>query len=68
MAQKGTGRNQVGTGVGVVEGDLSDSHFSGTKDLNLRILSIFQGKLIKKLHVPSRKCKFESPCFHFAEE
>lgn len=52
MAQKGTWRNQVGTGVGAVEGELFDSHFSGTKDLNLRISSIFQGKLIKKLQVP----------------
>lgn len=52
MAQKGKGGNQVGTGIGVVEGELSDSHFSGTEDLNLRISSIFQGELIKKLQVP----------------
>lgn len=52
MTQEGAGGSQVAIVVGFVGGDLADVHSSGTWLLNLRIPSIFQDELIKKLQVP----------------
>lgn len=37
---------------GFWEGELADRHFSGAWGLSLKIPSIFQGELIKRLQVP----------------
>lgn len=52
MTQEGAGGSQIVIVVGFVGGELADVHSSGTWLLNLRIPSIFQDELIKKLQVP----------------